>query len=47
MFRFVLENGACKAVSDQCKTWNVSTGACLSCYDGWTLSNGACVVGEG
>ena len=30
-------------VSDQCREWNVDTGACSSCYTGYTLSNGQCV----
>lgn len=43
-FRYVLISGNCVAVSDQCKTWNSTTGACTSCYDGWDLSNGECTT---
>lgn len=46
-FRYVLVDGQCVAVNEQCKTWDESTAACTSCYDGWTLSNGACTVGGG
>lgn len=34
--------GKCQQVSDQCMTWDWITGACTSCYEGWTLSNGVC-----
>lgn len=47
IYRYVLDDGACRAVSNQCNTWNQSSGACTSCYPGWTLSNGECVVGGG
>ena len=33
----------CVAVSDQCNTFD-SLGNCLSCYGGYTLTNGSCVV---
>lgn len=46
-FRHVKVNGECKEVSDQCKTWDGLNGDCISCYDGWTLSEGACVIGDG
>lgn len=36
-------NGHCQAVSDQCATWE-SSGNCLTCYGGYVLSKGACVV---
>lgn len=29
------ENGACKNVSDWCKTWDEKTGACTSCFEGY------------
>ena len=35
-------NGVCTPVSDYCREWNPSTGACTSCYQGFSLSNGAC-----
>ena len=34
-------------VNDQCKTWSEVTAECTSCYDGWSLSSGQCVVGGG
>lgn len=40
--RTYLKDGDCLAVSDQCKTWNDSTGECTSCYDGWNLNTGKC-----
>ena len=41
---FVFNNqGVCTPVSDQCKTFDLS-GACVSCYDGYNLNNGACVL---
>ena len=36
-------NKICVPVSDQCNTFD-STGACLSCYTGYSLSNGKCVL---
>lgn len=46
-FRTVKIDDKCVAVSDQCKTWDDTTAACTSCYDGWTLADGACTVGGG
>ena len=34
--------GICKQVSDQCKKWSSSTGACTDCYDGYALQNDDC-----
>jgi len=34
--------GVCTAVSDQCQTWDPKYGVCLSCYGGYTLTNGVC-----
>lgn len=39
-------NGVCFQVSDYCQTWNNSTGNCTSCYQGYQLSQGACVQGS-
>lgn len=36
-------NNVCAPVSDQCNTFD-KTGACLSCYKGYTLSNGKCTL---
>ena len=35
-------NGVCVPVSDQCKSSSSSTGACLTCFKGYDLVNGAC-----
>ncbi len=42
--RTVKIDGQCKAVSDLCKTWSLTTAECLSCYDGYTLTGGVCKV---
>ena len=47
VFRYILIEGECSAVSDQCKTFNLSNGDCLSCYDGWNLDDGECVLPGG
>ncbi len=31
-------NGICKRVNPLCKTSNMLTGACLSCYNGYSLN---------
>lgn len=43
----VLKDGKCVAVSEQCKTWDSTSGDCLSCYDGYTLESGACTIKSG
>jgi hypothetical protein len=43
-FRYYNYNGVCNKVSDQCKAWSDSTGACTDCYDGYGLSGGECVI---
>jgi hypothetical protein len=37
----------CKAISDSCKTWDLSNGNCLTCYDGYgsAMVNGSSVNG--
>lgn len=35
--------GSCSPISDQCYTWN-DDGNCLTCYGGYVLSNGVCVI---
>lgn len=37
-------NGVCTPVSDQCRTWSNTTGACLTCYNGYLLNGRNCVV---
>lgn len=36
------KGGICTQVSPYCKTYDPATGACLSCYSGYSLLNGAC-----
>jgi hypothetical protein len=43
-YRQVPIDGKCVDVSDQCKTWDVISGKCLLCYDGYTLDNGVCKI---
>ena len=37
-------NGACQAVSPFCKTYDSNNGQCQSCFTGYNLSNGECVL---
>lgn len=46
-YRTVLKDGACVKVSDLCNTWNGVTGDCTSCFYGYKLSGGACIIGDG
>ena len=36
--------GACTPISDYCSTWNSQTGHCETCYNGYILDNGKCIV---
>ena len=38
--------GKCLEVNPQCNTFNNKTGACKSCYGGYALKNGNCVVSK-
>lgn len=38
-------SGQCKSISPLCNGFNSQTGVCLNCYTGYTLQNGACVIG--
>lgn len=38
------QNGICQAVDSQCQTWDSKSGLCLTCYGGYVISNGKCVV---
>lgn len=40
----VFRQGVCVQVDPQCKTYDNTTGACLSCYAGYYLSQGQCLV---
>ena len=46
-YRFFLYNGVCQSVSEQCNTWDVNTGGCTSCFNGYVLSGSNCVIGNG
>lgn len=47
-FRFwMTEERQCVQVSDQCKSWCKENGDCTSCYLGYSLSNGECVIANG
>lgn len=41
---FYVLGGVCKEVNPLCKTSNSSDGTCLSCYPGYSLSNGFCII---
>lgn len=41
--RYFISSGACLKASDQCRTFNVNTGACETCYDGFSVQNNDCV----
>lgn len=39
-------NRRCRQVNPQCNTFDVNNGACLTCYSGYSISNGNCVLTE-
>lgn len=39
-------SGKCMPVSPLCNTFNSLTGVCLSCYQGYILQTGQCIVGS-
>lgn len=41
---YVNSTGSCQAVNPLCRTYNFSTGDCLSCYQGYSLLNGTCKI---
>lgn len=44
-FRYWMRpNATCVKVSDQCKTWSETNGECLSCYGGYSVYKGDCVI---
>ena len=38
------DDGVCVKISDLCNTWNVNTGKCRTCYDGYDLKDGTCYI---
>lgn len=44
-FRFYIDNqGLCQPVNPQCRTFNSISGACQSCYAGFTLVENTCLL---
>ena len=41
---WVMINGACVPVNDQCSTFDDATGNCLTCYRGYNLEGGKCII---
>ena len=39
-----MAQGGCKQINDLCRTANYSDGSCLSCYPGYSLSKGNCII---
>lgn len=44
---FYINTGNCLKANDQCKTFNLNTGACETCYDGFVVRNRDCVLLSG
>lgn len=38
--------GKCEKLNILCQASNLQTGACLSCYQGYTLASGNCIIGQ-
>ena len=43
---FVSEYGKCSPVNPLCFGYNPGNGACTTCYRGYVLENGRCIVGS-
>ncbi len=41
---YVSQSGICTAPNPLCQTYDMNTGACLSCYQGYSLSGTTCIV---
>jgi hypothetical protein len=41
-----LSNGFCGSVDSNCKSYSESTGLCTSCYMGFNLVGGNCILGD-
>lgn len=37
-----MSNGQCLPVNDYCNDYDINTGACTTCYQGFALQQGAC-----
>lgn len=44
--RAYFNNGICSEVNVNCNTFDASTGVCLTCYNGYQLNNGQCIVSQ-
>jgi hypothetical protein len=44
--RFFMKGTMCTPINPLCRTFNITTGNCLSCFPGYYLSNGNCLVGS-
>lgn len=40
------QNGLCQQISPLCQTSNNNNGECLTCYGGYDLINGQCILGK-
>lgn len=38
--------GKCTQASPLCKTFDKKNGNCLSCYNGYTILNGVCIISQ-
>jgi hypothetical protein len=43
---FLNPSGKCQGVDPSCKSFDQNSGACLSCFAGYELTNGSCIVGK-
>lgn len=41
----MLKDNKCIKVNDQCRTWSAKDALCTGCYEGYTLTNGECLLG--
>lgn len=41
---FINKNGKCEAVDTLCQTFDSDNGLCTSCYGGYILNNGSCLI---
>lgn len=43
---FLSSSGKCQGVDPSCKSFDLSNGECLSCFAGYELSSGSCIVSK-
>jgi hypothetical protein len=39
-------NGVCREVNKNCNTWDAFDGFCLTCYKGYEIKNGNCILSD-